>query len=76
MLDKSGILDKELIGHANQLEKLFKKKMDIAKSAVDNLPESEAEVKAKLTNLLKSTKSENSNPEDLMNELNKIINGR
>ena len=73
MLDSSGILNKDLIKLANKAEKLFKQQMDIARIAVDKLPESEAKLKVKLNGLLKSTTNKNANTEDLINQLNKII---
>jgi len=76
MLDRSGILDKDLIKLANQAEKMLKKKKDFARNAIKNLPESEAKMKVKLSGLLKSTTSKNANSEDLIKELNKIVSGR
>ena len=52
MLDRNLIIDKDLAKLADQTEKVFKKKMDIARSAVDNLPESEAKMKAKMNAIL------------------------
>jgi len=76
MLDRSGILDKDLIKLANQAEKMLKKKKDFARNAINNLPESEAKMKAKLSGLLKSTTSKNADPEDLIKELKKIVSER
>lgn len=77
MLDRNLILDKDLAKLADQTEKVFKKKMDIARGAVDNLPDSEAKIKAKMNGILKSSTNKNANHEDLMKELNKIVtNGR
>jgi len=76
MLDKTGILNKDLVKLANQAEKVFKQQMDIARIAVDNLPESEAKMKAKMNAILKSSTSKNANHEYLMKELNKLVNGR
>jgi len=77
MLDKTGILNKDLVKLANQAEKVFKQQMDIARIAVDKLPDSEAKMKAKFKVILKSSTSKNANHEDLMKKLNKIVkNGR
>lgn len=77
MLDRNLILDKDLAKLADQTEKVFKKKMDIARDAVNNLPESEAKMKEKMKGILKASTSKNANHEDLMKELNKIVkNGR
>ena len=73
MLDKNLILDKDLIKLADKTEKLFKQKMNLAKGAVNNLPESEAKLKKKLSGLLKSTTSKNADPEDLIKQLTKIV---
>ena len=76
MLDSSGILNKDLIKLANKAEKLFKQQMDIARIAVDKLPDSEANMKKKLKGILKSSTGKNANHEDLMKRLNKIVNER
>lgn len=75
MMKKNGIIDKELVDLANSAEKMFEKKKAIANSAIDNLPESESKKKAQLKKLMKSANPTNVNPTDLVNELNKIVNG-
>jgi len=76
MLDKSGILDKDLIKLANQAGKMFKKKMTIARNAINELPESESEIKSKLKKLLNSTTNKSNSLEDNIETLKNIVNGR
>ena len=76
MLDKSGILNKDFMKLVNDAERILKKNENVARIALNNLPESESELKSKLTRLMKSSTTENANHEDLMKELNKIVDGR
>lgn len=75
MMDKNGIIDKDLVNLAESATKMFEQKMNIANKAINDLPESEDKKKVQLKNLLKSAKNKNANHSDLLTKLNTIING-
>jgi len=74
MMDKTGLLDKDLVNLANQATKMFKEKMNIANQAINNLPENESKIKGQLKGLIKEAKNKNADHAQLMTKLNKIVN--
>jgi len=74
MMDKTGLLDKDLVNLADQANKMFKEKMNIANQAINNLPESESKMKGELKDLIKEAKNKNADHSQLMTKLNKIVN--
>lgn len=74
MMDKSGILDKELADLADNAIDIFNKKLNIANGLISNIPESESKIKGQLQGIMKEAKSKDANPNEIIAKLNKIVN--